>query len=573
MQYTRLIRKFPLFIVCTLLLSPPVFAAQVPDAGSLLKELSKPPGQPVAPQKLEPPKPIEHPTKPGGPKVLVKGFRILGALLIGEAELQSQLQPAIDKELTFAQLQTLALKMVGYYASKGYVARVILPPQDIVDGIVELQVIEGKRGSLNIDNKGKLIDSARVQGFIDQRLPNGSAMDLARLGEAMNILNDQPGIEANAAMTKGQGEGDIDLVVTAVGKPYVASDIVINNEGSHGTGETQTQGTFTVNNPTGRFDAASLLVSANKGSTFVRGDYGTAVGDAGLRMGVNASDLSYDVIQSTVSALDPHGIARTYGFNASYPLSFREDFKLSLTGSYDDKTLVDSTSAGETSNKKVRVTSLGLSGLLQPGPTGFLAGGTTTYGVSVNLGYTEQRNAGALASDSATRQTDGRYRKLSYNFGHIRPITNTWSVNTSLRGQLASKNLNSTETFSLGGPKGVRAYPVGEASGDEGWLLNVDLRRKINEVLDVTIFADAGGIKVNDATWANWNAGNTRLKNHYELYGVGAGYDMRIMPNALLSASIAKPIGINPGSDGNNYNVDGQESNRLRSWLSLHAQF
>ena len=34
--------------------------------------------------------------------------------------------------------------------------------------------------------------------------------------------------------------------------------------------------------------------------------------------------------------------------------------------------------------------------------------------------------------------------------------------------QLSSKNLDSSEKFTLGGIGGVEAYPSGEASGDEG---------------------------------------------------------------------------------------------------------
>lgn len=572
MQYVKLTRKDLLF-VCVALFPHQIFAQQAPDAGTLLREQPKPPAQLVGPKKIELPSSLERPEQESGAKVLVQGFRIQGAILIGEAELQAQLSHAIGKEYSLAQLQALTLNLVGYYARKGYVARVILPPQEIVGGIVEIRIIEGKRGSLNIDNQGKLIDSARVQGFIDQRLPSGAAMDLSRLGEAMNILNDQPGIEAKTAIMRGSGEGDVDLVVTAADKPLVTTDVGVNNQGSRGTGEVQAQGSVVLNNPTGRFDAASLLANANEGSTYLRADYSLAVGDTGLRMGVNASHMRYEVVQSGMTNLDPHGTADTYGVNASYPLSHREDFKLVLTGSYDDKRLIDRTSAGETSDQEVRVTSVGFSGVIQPIATALLAGGTTTFGVGLSVGDSHQRNEGARTTDSVSRGVEGSYTKLSYNLGHIRPIADQWSVSTALRGQFANKNLNSTERFSLGGSKGVRAYPAGEASGDEGWLLNIDLRKEVNQTLAATIFADVGGIKVNDATWANWNAGNTRLKNRYELYGVGVGFDWRFAPNAVFSTSMAAPIGENPGRDINDRNSDGRDSDQARIWFSLSAQF
>ena len=46
----------------------------------------------------------------------------------------------------------------------------------------------------------------------------------------------------------------------------------------------------------------------------------------------------------------------------------------------------------------------------------------------------------------------------------------------SLSGQRSDSNLDSSEKFSLGGPNGVRAYPVSEASGDEAYLTTAELR-------------------------------------------------------------------------------------------------
>jgi len=556
--------------LCTPIWSANLYAQQTPDAGTLLREQPKPPSQPVAPQKILPPTGVEKPTE-AGPKVLVKGFRIKGAVLISETELQDQLKGAVGKELTLGQLQNLALYLVGYYVQQGYIARVIVPPQEIKDGIVEIQVIEGKRGSLNIDNQGRQIDSARVQGFIDQRLAKGAPMSLITLGEALNILNEQPGVEAKVAMAPGKGEGEIDLDLSATGTRLVTAGVGVNNQGTRATGRYQAQGSISLNNPTGRFDAASFLVNASEGTTFVRADYGVAVGNSGLRLGANASYLDYQITLDSLSALDSHGTASAAGLTAGYPLARRTDFNLSLTGSYDYKKLIDKTSAGETGNRRVNVVSLGLGGYGQFN-NALLAGGVTSFGLNLHVGDSHQHNAAARNTDSISRQIEGGFAKLGFNLGHIRPITQVWNFTTSLHGQLAGQNLDSTERLSLGGPGGVQAYPVGEATGDEGWVLNLAANRKIGDKLTNRVFLDAGGIRLNHDTWATWNAGNPGLKNYYQLYGIGAGLDWRFTSNALLSATLAAPIGSNPGRDTNNHNTEGKKD-QARLWLSLNAQF
>ncbi len=460
---------------------------------------------------------------------------------------------------------------MGYYIQQGHIARVIVPPQEIKDGIVEIQVIEGKRGSLNIDNQGKQIDSARVQGFIDQRLPEGAPMSFITLGEALNILNEQPGVEAKVAIAPGKGEGEIDLNLRATGTRLVTAGVGVNNQGTRATGRYQAQGSISLNNPTGRFDAASFLVNASEGTTFVRADYGVSVGNSGLRLGANASYLDYQITLDSLSALDSHGTASTAGLAASYPLARRTDFNLSLTGNYDYKKLIDKTSAGETGNRRVNVVSLGLGGYGQFN-NALLAGGVTSFGLNLNVGDSHQRNAAARATDSTSRQIEGGFTKLGFNLGHIRPITQGWNFTTSLRGQLAGQNLDSTERLSLGGPGGVRAYPVGEATGDEGWILNLAASRNISDKLTARVVLDAGGIRLNHDTWATWNAGNPGLKNYYQLYGIGAVLDWRVTPNALLSATLAAPIGSNPGRDANNHNTEGKKD-QARLWLSLNARF
>ena len=546
------------------------FAAP-PSAGDILRQQPQPPTVvvPEAPPPA-PPAPAEQ-EKETGPKILVKGFRIKGAHLIPEAELAAQLQGAIGKELSFRQLRATATILTAYYAKKGYLARVVLPEQEIKDGIVTLLVVEGKRGNLRVNSFGSRIDTARVGSFIDHRLAKGDTMNLSDLGEALAILNEQPGVLSNSSLVPGRGQGDIDLVVTTLDKPLFGAALSVNNYGMKSTGQLQEGGSLTLSNPTGHFDAASLTTNVSDGTTYSRLDYSLAAGDAGLRLGANASNLRYRLTQSSFSALQASGRADTVGLTASYPLARRSAFNLSLTGSYDDKKLVDDTVAGETGNHHVTVSNLGLSGYTLGNPDSLLGSGMASFGADLGFGNSDQLNAAALAADSTTRQEQGHFDKLAYNAGYLRPITSRWSINATLRGQFADKNLNSTERFYLGGPDAVRAYPTGEATGDEGWLFSLTATENVSDSLAAHVFLDSGSIVLNRNLWNNWNAGSPGVPNRYMLSGVGVGLDWRISPHVLVTSSIATPLGNNPGSI-NGLNSDGSKV-ATRGWLGLNAQF
>ena len=555
--------------VFSILLTSGVAAQTAPNAGQLLQQQPKPPGTaPAEPQQIQPATP-ESPQGPQGPRILIKGFRIEGAVQVPASELQNVLKGAIGHKLTLNQLRALTYVITNYYVSKGYIARVILPPQEIKDGIVLIRVIEGKRGSIKIDQKGTRIDDARVKGFIDQWLPKGAPFNLPQLGEALSILNEQPGVKVKTSLAPGTEEAEINLDVLAIDQPLFSYGVGVNNEGSYATGRLQANGSIRLNNPTGHFDTASLLVNKSQGSNYVRADYGLAVGNRGLRLGVNASYLDYHLITSAFSVLDSKGTANTEGLSASYPLARRLGFNLSLTGNYNDQILVERTIAGETNNLRDRAFNLGLSGYTV---TPRLGGGVLSFGANVVAGNSDERNATARATDTATRQAQGGFYKLTYNFGWLSGLPYGWNLNATLHGQFAGDNLDSAQQISLGGPYGVRAYPVGEATGDEGWLFNLDVSRSLGQALTGHLFYDAGGIRLNHSLWSTWNASNSGQPNNYTLSGVGAGMDWRIARSCLLTGSIASPLGSNPGADSNHHNVDGS-GNSVRVWVALNAQF
>jgi hemolysin activation/secretion protein len=544
-------------------------AQQIPDAGTLLRQQPAPPAVvPLPVPSLGPEAPISTATK--GPRFLLKGFRFTGAVLIPEAELQARVSIFLNQEVNFAILQAIALDLTGYYLDKGYLARVVVPQQEIKDGIVEMNIIEGVRGSLIIDKQGQRVDASRVAGFIDQRLGEGAPFDLTRLEAAVAILNEQPGVRLSTSLKPGSRESEVGVVVSADDKPLLSGAVGINNHGARASGEAQAQGAVTLSNPTGRFDAASLLVNASQGNAYARAEYSLAVGNRGLRMGANASYLDYSIIESSLKALDLHGTARTYGITASYPLVRARALSMNLAASRDVKKLVDQSAVGETGNREVTATTLGIIGSLQH-QLGSLPS-QTSIGATLHVGDSDEHNAGALAADSAARRANGSFSKLSYGLANVSDLGGQWSYAVALRGQFAGGNLDSSERMSLGGLTGVRAYPVGEASGDEGWLINLNLRRTFGNALATTLFYDVGRITLNNSTWANWNAGTPNLPNHYTLAGFGAGVDWRFMPAGLLSASIAVPLGNNPGRDANNHNADGRDNN-ARLWVSLNAQF
>ena len=174
--------------------------------------------------------------------------------------------------------------------------------------------------------------------------------------------------------------------------------------------------------------------------------------------------------------------------------------------------------------------------------------------------------------DAATAKADGGYSKVNYALSRLQQLNPTTSLYLSLSGQFASKNLDSSEQFALGGPTGVRAYPTGEAIGDQGMLATVEARRQIAENWQASAFLDRGQVRLHKSEWAGWQGANTTITNAYSLAGAGLGLTYSTVGNFTVRLFSAMKIGTNSGRNASGNDADNRHS-RLRVWIQAIKYF
>ena len=139
-------------------------------------------------------------------------------------------------------------------------------------------------------------------------------------------------------------------------------------------------------------------------------------------------------------------------------------------------------------------------------------------------------------------------------------------------GQFSSVNLNSAEQFYLGGPYGVRAYPVAQSGGAQGGLFTMELHHQLQNKITLSSFFDAGVVQQYKNTYAGWQ-GLTNANDTYSLMGAGFGVKWDY-EGWNLGAMIAWKIGINPlySSTGQAVNTDGTTT-QPRGWATASYSF
>ena len=474
-----------------LLTSSTASAQTAPDAGSVLQEQLKPQLEAPRPSpaiQIEAPKQAE--TLPGGVQVAVKSIRMNGNTLFDEAKLLAVLGEVVGASYDLAGLRGLSGQIENFYRANGYpFARAYLPPQALQDGMLTIEVVEGRYGKVTALGEPKLASGG--QTFLSNLKPGG-VINSAKLERASLILDDQPGIKASPIVRPGQeiGTGDLDVLIERDGK--FSGDVGIDTYGNRYTGLTRVKANLRVDSPFLFGD--QILISSllsDEGMWLGSLGYSLPLGASGLRGQIGYAHTYYSLGKNFAS-LDATGTAVVSSLGLTYPIIRSQQLNLNVSGSFQHKKLNDKQGAAATSADK---SSNSVPVALSFDVRDDLAGGGITYG---SLGWT----SGNLSLDSELQlrdvdaKTHGRFNKVNVDLARIQFLPAGMTGFGRVSVQSANKNLDSSERFVLGGPTGVRAYPVGEGSGDKGWLAQVELRYAIG-ALNPYVFYDAGSVKVN----------------------------------------------------------------------------
>lgn len=526
-----------------LLNSSQCWAAQRPDAGETLEGLKRP--EPNWPTTKDAPVKVEEPPRPphrdeSGQKIAVKGFRVTGQTMFPEATLLALVADGAGKELTLGEIETLASKITAYLKEHGYImARAYVPAQRIEGGSVELAVIPGRYDKIILRKKARVDDRVvRLQLGVVQ---SGAIIEKKALERAIWLVGDLSGVEAKATLEPGTKPGTTNLILDILPKGRAFSGhIGYDNYGNRFTGKNELAAAATFVNPWHQGDQLSLYgISTGSGVTSGSLSYQLPALAPGSKMDFNYSRMKYQ-LGDDYADLDAGGTADTVGVTFTQNIIRSRRSNLYWQIGYQRKALEDKIGTNIT-NKSNNTIVLGLNGNALDEIAG---GGISTWSLTYSAGTLTIHSPTAEETDAQTANTAGRFGKFNLNLMRQQRFNDRLALLFSLSGQWAGKNLDSSEKMSLGGAYGVRAYPKGEASGDDGWLASAEFFWLVptnfskSGVLKLSAFVDAGGVAVNHSPWTGSGAVNART-----LFGTGIGLNWIDPGNFAVRVNYAWKLG------------------------------
>lgn len=455
-----------------------------------------------------------------------------------EAELIKLTNFKPNSELSLSDLRAMAATIANHYQKNGYfVAQAYLPAQDIKNGVVTLAVIEGEYGKVIVRNKTNLSD-----GLVASQLKginSGDVISSAPLENRLLLLSDIAGVNITSTLAPGATVGTSDLIVDVNPAPRISGSIDADNAGGRYTGENRLGATINLNNLAGRGDVASLrLLTSGEGLNYAKAAYQMQFAKA--TAGVAYSWLEYELGEEFKS-LDASGDAKIASVYGSYPLIRSRNHNLYTDILYENRTLQDRIDAiSVVTDKKVNALTAALRGDYIDNLGG---GGLNSYSLAATVGDLNIQTPAAYDFDASTARSDGHYSKLALSANRLQRVTDSVSLYAGFNGQLASKNLDSSEKMELGGMNAVRAYPEGEAYGDEGYVLTVEARKdlpkfskRIPGQMQLVGFVDTGRVDTNKTAWSTGDNSRT-------LSGAGVGINWMDYNNFAMRLAYAHQLG------------------------------
>ena len=481
-------------------------------------------------------------TLAGTKKFYLEQFVFSGADELDKNILTELVQGYYQREVDFNEVQQAVNTITAYLRGQGYaVATAFLPPQQITEHTVEIRIVLGRLGQVEVNNNSKLTEN-QAQKFTAS-LQAGQLLQTTKLETVLNNINDLAGVAAVGLLRAGHQPGTSNFIVDVENTKAFDTVLYTDNYGNKYSGRYRYGFQTTLNNP-GRIGDKLFVggMLSNDDLHNYNFGYETPLGNRGTKLGVSYSLMDY-TLGDFYNVLDAVGRAKTFSIYGSTPLVNTSANYLAAIYGYDNRQLQDELRLFGIDTKKH-------SNALHAGVVGNVkASGSYT-------GYSALYYVGWLTYDDFSNYTEGTYHKFNTDINHIRRLGNVTNLHLNFHGQLASKDLDGSEQFSLGGATGVRAYPQGEASGDSGYQAIAELRYT-TPLPNLTL-----------AAYIDWGEVNLSKSygQHRDLAGWGLGMQYAQANNYYLRLDYARKI------NGEEFQSEEQDKNG-RLWFLAYKLF
>ena len=484
-------------------------------------------------------------TFPSGETFFIKEIQIKGNSVLKDEINQLKLTLE-NKKIAFEQLLQLRSQITQLYAENGYISSGAFIPnnQNIADGIVQIQIVEGELEGITITGLQRLKKSY-VRSRI-QRLA-GKPLNQNRLEQALQLLQIDPVIQrVNAELTAGSVPGNNILQVEITEAPAFHAGVTFANNQSPSVGSEQASIFIAHDNLLGFADEFSAEYGVTEGLDVYSLNYSIPFNSLDGTVGVRFSNSDSRIIEDEFNDLDIRSETETLSFNLRQPLVYTPDNEITLGLAFDlrrsqtfilDDIPFSFTEGPEEGESKLSVIRFSQDWLRR--------------NANSVLAARSQFSVGIDAFDSTVNDsgTDARFFAWVGQFQWVQRLSPRILMLAKVNTQLTGDSLLSAEKISIGGVDTVRGYRQNQVVTDSGIVGGIEARIPLLsqvETLQLIPFFDIG---------TGWNNRNSN-PDPQTLASLGLGLQWQPLKGLGLRADYGIPL-IGRGENGNSLSENG----------------
>lgn len=393
--------------------------------------------------------------------------------ILTEEEVRAVTGKLEGKAVGLDELQSAVDEINELYAEKGFVtARAILPPQTIEDGVVHIQLVEGRVGEIVVTGNEHTNDS-----YIYRRIQTrpGDLLRIDVLEREMTYFNLTNDVQLRAELRPGQAFGTTDVVLIAEESQRTQAVAYADNSGRNETGVYRAGFSIVQRSLSGFRDSLTASATVAPGSLGMSAMYDIPVGVRGAKLGVSLDISETRVISGQLQTIGVEGFSWGLGVQVRWPVAIEPTF--SSQGSIALRSWASDHYFSGSSLMSSSLQTAKLSVTTQ------MAGERETWQIEHTL--------------IAVNETVPKQRVFLKCVGSI-----VWQRVVAQKGVLTCRGmfqvadehlLPASEQFSIGGASSVRGYSEGELTGDKGYSLSAEFSYPLTQHVRGVVFLDHAG--------------------------------------------------------------------------------
>ncbi len=407
----------------------------------------------------------------------INRFEVRGNTLLSAQAVDGVVAPFAGKQRDFADVMGALDALEAAYHKQGYqLVRIDLPEQELDHGVVTLNVVQTRIGSVMVDGNRNFTDAN-----IRQSLPGlreGQTPDLKSISKSLKLANENPAKKTIMSLKSGTQDDEVDATLAVTDESIWTTSINLDNTGNKETGKTHAGIVLQNANVSGRDDVLSMQYTTTVEEPSRVSVYGVgyhlplySLGDS-MDFFASYSDVDTGTVTAGIFDIAVSGQGSVYGARYNQNLPTMNNYESKLVYGVDYKAYKNS--------MELFGVDVGADITVHPVSVGYMGSWALAAG-SADFSVTLLHN---IPGGSRGRQQDFEntrfdavddYTALRFAASVTQALPADWQARAIINGQYTNDALVPGEQFGAGGGTSVRGFEEREVSNDSGVTGNFEV--------------------------------------------------------------------------------------------------